>query len=159
MSGSCFHTGLRRHQAGFTLVEMIVAIVILGIGLAGVAVAFSVAIGRSADPVINQQLLAIAEEMIEEVQLKPYTAAANTAPAGCARDTYNDVSDYNGYASSGQICTVDGVAVSALSGYSVSVGVAIATLSGVGAAKKITVTVTRGSSSLTLVGWRTDYAS
>ncbi len=149
----------RRPQSGFTLVEMIIAIVILGIGLAGVAVAFSVAIGRSADPVINQQLLAIAEEMIEEVQLKPYASAANSAPAGCARDTYNDVSDYNGYATSGQICTVDGVAVSALSGYSVSVGVATATLSGVAAAKRITVTVTRGSQSLTLVGWRTDYAS
>lgn len=138
---------------------MIIAIVILGVGLAGVAVAFSFAVGRSGDPVINQQMLAIAEEMIEEVQLKPYAAAANAAPAGCARDTYNDVSDYNGYTSSGQICTVDGVAVSALSGYSVSVGVAGGTLSGVGAAKKITVTVTRGSSSLTLVGWRTDYAS
>jgi MSHA pilin protein MshD len=149
----------RRSQAGFTLIEMIIAIVILGIGLAGVAVAFSVAIGRSADPVINQQLLAIAEEMIEEIQLKPYAAAANSAPAGCARDTYNDVSDYNGYTSSGQICTVDGVAVSALSGYSLSVGVATATLSGVAAAKRITVTVTRGSQSLTLVGWRTDFAS
>lgn len=148
-----------KRQAGFTLVEMIIAIVILGIGLAGVAVAFSVAIGRSGDPVINVQMLAIAEEMIEEVQLKPYTAAANTAPAGCARDTYNDVSDYNGYASSGQVCTVDGVAVAALAGYSVSVGVTTSALSGVGAAKKITVTVTRGSSSLTLVGWRTDYAS
>ena len=148
-----------RRQAGFTLVEMIIAIVILGVGLAGVAVAFSVAIGRSGDPVIHQQMLSIAEEMIEEVQLKPYTTAANSAPAGCARDTYNDVSDYNGYTTSGQICTVDGVAVSALSGYSVSVAVAAGTLSGVAAARKITVTVTRGSSSLTLVGWRTDYAS
>ena len=149
----------RRSQAGFTLIEMIIAIVILGVGLAGVAVTFSVAIGRSADPVINQQLLAIAEEMIEEVQLKPYVAAANSAPAGCARDTYNDVADYNGYTTSGQICTVDGVAVSALTGYSVTVGVATATLSGVAAAKRITVTVTRGSQSLTLVGWRTDFAS
>lgn|SRR5689334_5165349 len=147
----------RRSQAGFTLIEMIIAIVILGVGLAGVAVAFSIAIGRSADPVINQQLLAIAEEMIEEIQLKPYTAAANSAPSGCARDTYNDVSDYNGYTTSGQICTVDGVAVSALSGYSVSVGVATATLSGVAAAKRISVTVTRGSQSLTLIGWRTDF--
>ncbi|WP_374562678.1 prepilin-type N-terminal cleavage/methylation domain-containing protein [Ideonella sp.] len=149
----------RRPQLGFTLVEMIIAIVILGVGLAGVAVAFSVAIGRSADPVINQQLLAIAEEMIEEVQLKPYLAAANSAPAGCARDTYNDVSDYNGYTTSGQICTVDGVAVTALAGYSVSVGVATATLSGVAEAKRITVTVTRGSQSLTLVGWRTNFAA
>ncbi|MEK8029501.1 prepilin-type N-terminal cleavage/methylation domain-containing protein [Ideonella sp. DXS29W] len=149
----------RGTNAGFTLVEMILAIVILGVGLAGVAVAFSVAIGRSGDPIIHQQMLAIAEEMIEEIQLKPYATASNTAPSGCSRGTYNDVSDYNGYATSGQICTVDGVAVSALSGYSISVSVATGTLSGVAAAKRITVTVSRGSSSLTLIGWRTDFAS
>lgn len=146
-------------QRGFTLVEMIVAIVVLGVGLAGVMLAFSMAVGRSADPVIHQQMLAIAEEMIEEIQLKPYATAANTAPAGCARDTYNDVADYNGYATSGQVCTVDGTAVSALAGYSVSVSVATGTLGGVGNAKRIVVTVSRGSQSLSLVGWRTDYAS
>jgi MSHA pilin protein MshD len=148
-----------RRQRGFTMVEMILAIVIIGVGLAGVMLAFSTAVGRSADPVIQQQMLAIAEELIEEVQLKPYAVSANNAPAGCARDTYNDVSDYHGYATSGQVCTVDGTAVAGLSGYSVGIAVATATLSGVGAAKRITVTVTRGTQSLSLVGWRTDFAS
>lgn len=150
---------LHRRQGGFTLVEMIVAIVILGVGLAGVMLAFSTAARGSADPVVHQQMLAIAEEMMEEIQLKPYASASNSAPAGCARDTYNDVSDYQGYATSGQICTVDGVAIAELASYSVSVGVAAGSLAGVAAARRITVTVTRGSDSFALTGWRTDYAS
>jgi len=150
---------LHRRQGGFTLVEMIVAIVILGVGLAGVMLAFSTAARGSADPVVHQQMLAIAEEMMEEIQLKPYASASNSAPAGCARDTYNDVSDYQGYATSGQICTVDGVAIAELASYSVSVGVATDSLAGVAAARRITVTVTRGSDSFALTGWRTDYAS
>lgn len=150
---------LHRRQGGFTLVEMIVAIVILGVGLAGVMLAFSTAARGNADPVVHQQMLAIAEEMMEEIQLKPYSSASNSAPAGCARDTYNDVSDYQGYATSGQICTVDGVAIAELASYSVSVGVATGSLAGVAAARRITVTVTRGSDSFALTGWRTDYAS
>lgn len=150
---------LHRRQGGFTLVEMIVAIVILGVGLAGVMLAFSTAARGSADPVVHQQMLAIAEEMMEEIQLKPYASASNSAPAGCARDTYNDVSDYQGYATSGQICTVDGVAIAELASYSVSVGVATDSLAGVAAARRITVTVSRGSDSFALTGWRTDYAS
>lgn len=138
---------------------MIIAIVILSVGLAGVLVAFSTAVHGSSDPVVHQQMIAIAEEMLEEVQLKPYASVANSAPSGCARDTYNDIGDYNGYATSGTICAVDGTSISGLSGYSVSVSVSGSTLSGVAAARRITVTVTHGSESLSLVGWRTDYAS
>lgn len=146
-------------QRGFTLIEMVLAIVVLGVGLAGVLIAFSTVTRGSADPVVAQQMLAIAEEMMEEIQLKPYAVAANAAPAACARNTWNDVLDYNGYATSGQICTIDGTAIPSLAGYSVQVTVVAATLAGVGAARRIDVTVTRGTSSFTLTGWRTDFAS
>ena len=146
-------------QRGFTLIEMVLAVVVLGVGLAGVLIAFSTVARGSADPVVAQQMLAIAEEMMEEIQLKPYAVAANTAPAACARNTWNDVLDYNGYATSGQICTIDGTAIPSLAGYSVQVTVVAATLASVGAARRIDVTVTRGTSSFTLTGWRTDFAS
>ena len=148
-----------KHQRGFTLIEMVLAIVVLGVGLAGVLIAFSTVARGSADPVVAQQMLAIAEEMMEEIQLKPYAVAANAAPAACARNTWNDVLDYNGYATSGQVCTIDGAPIPSLPGYSVQVTVVAATLAGVGAARRINVTVTRGTNSFTLTGWRTDFAS
>ena len=156
MSSSALH----HRERGLTIIELLVAIIVLGVGLAGVLLAFGSTVRNSADPVVAQQMLAIAEEMLEEIQLKPYTPAANAAPAACARDTYNDVSDYNGYSSgANKICFIDGTNVPSLAGYSVSVQVQVATLAGVGAAKKITVTVTRGTDSLVLTGWRTDFAS
>ncbi len=148
----------RRRAQGFTLPEAILAIVVIGVGLAGLLLAFGTVARSSADPVLRKQLLAIAQEMLEEVQLKPYAAAANAAAAGCARDTYNDIGDFNGYSAAG-ICTVDGVRIAALANYSVQVAVVAGTLQGVAAAKSITVTVSNGGESLSLVGWRTDYAS
>jgi MSHA pilin protein MshD len=146
-------------QRGFTLLEMIIAIVVLGVGLAGVLAAFSTVGRGSADAAIAQQMLAIAEEMLEEVQLKPYTAAANAARVDCERVNFNDTLDYDGYATSGRICTIDGSAIPSLAGYSVQVSVQVGNLAGVGAARRINVTVSRGNESITLVGWRTDYAS
>ncbi len=151
--------GLTSRQRGFTLLEMVIAIVVLGVGLAGVLAAFATVGHGSADAAIAQQMLAIAEEMLEEVQLKPYTAAASTARVDCERVNFNDTLDYNGYATSGRICTIDGAAIPSLTGYSVQVSVQVSSLSGVAAAQRISVTVSRGNDSITLVGWRTDYAS
>ena len=149
----------RERQRGLTLIEMVLAIVILSVGLAGVLLAFSTVTRASADPVVAQQMLAIAEEMLEEIELKPYALDVNAAPSACARNTFNDVRDYDGYAAASGICTIDGTAIPSLAGYSVQVQVQAATLSGVGAARRIGVTVTRGSDSLTLTGWRADFAS
>ena len=143
---------------GFSLPEALLAIVVIGVGLTGVLAAFGSVTRHSADPVVHKQMIAVAQELLEEIQLKPYAVAAHTAPAGCARDTFNDVRDYNGYSSNG-FCTVDGVAVSALAKFTVGSSVASGTLGGVGAALKITVNVQHNGETLQLVGWRTDYAS
>lgn len=149
----------RRHD-GFTLVEMVIAIVIISVGLAGVLMAFNTTVKSSSDPLIHKQMLSIAEEMMEEVLLKPYAVASGTI-SGCDRVSADDVSDYASYTDQ-PICDIDGVAVAGLSGYTISVTVdasaSLGTLSS--NVKKVTVTVKHGTSdALALVGWRTDYAS
>lgn len=146
-------------QRGFSLAELVLAIVVIGVGVAGVMLAFSTVTHASGDPVVTQQMLAIAEEMMEEIRLKPYAVAANSAPAACARDTFNDTLDYNGYATTAGICNIDGTLIPSLAKYALSVQVQAATLAGIAAARRIDVTVTNGSNVLTLTGWRTDYAS
>lgn len=142
--------------SGFTLIEMIIAIVIIGLGLAGVLAAFNTTVRSSADPVIHKQMLVIAEEMLEEILLKPYAVAAGTI-TGCDRSAADDVSDYAGYNQA--ICDIDGTAVAGLAGYNVSVAVDSVNWQTIANTLRVTVTVTRGTESLGLVAWRTDYAS
>lgn len=146
-----------RSQRGFTLIEAVVAIVVIGVALAGVLMAVNASVRGSADPVVQRQLLAVAQQYMEEVQLQPWAAAAHAAPAGCARNTFNDLLDYHGY--SGSVCAVDGSPIPALAGTTVNISVRAGTLGGVAAARQITVTVVRGGQSVTLTGWRTDHAS
>lgn len=148
----------RRRLRGFTLPEALLAIVVIGVGLTGVLAAFGSVTRHSADPVVHKQMIAVAQALMEEITLKPFAVAAHSAPAGCARNSFNDVRDYNGYSSNG-VCTVDGVAIAALAGLQVGATVATGTLGGLAGALKITVTVQHSGQTLTLVGWRTDYGS
>lgn len=154
-----------RRASGFTLIEMVIAIVIISVGLAGVLMAFTTAVKSSADPLIHKQMLAVAEEMMEEILLKPY-AVTGTAPVNgvksCSavpsRAAFNDVSDYNNFETTG-ICDIDGAAVTGLTGYNVKVTVASGSWQGIAGTLTINVTVSHGTESMSLTGWRTDYAS
>lgn len=144
-----------RRMAGVTLVELIVAIVIVGVALAGLAAAYNRASVASADPVITQQMLAIAESMMEEMMLKPY---AGDGAVGATRAHYDEIGDYANYTAQ-PVTDADGNAIAGLGRYAVSVAVdpVAQALPGVdaGDARRINVTVTHGSESLTLSGWRT----
>lgn len=158
-----------RRAAGFTLVEMIIAIVIIGVGLAGVLTAFNINVRSSADPMVRKQMIAAAEGMLEEILLKPF-AVSGVAPtnalvacgsAGAARMAFNDVRDYAGYATTG-ICDIDGAAVAGLGTYNLAVAIASPNLTDgttAVASLRVAVTVAQGTETLTLVGWRTDYGS
>jgi MSHA pilin protein MshD len=62
-----------RAQRGVSLVELIVSIVIISVAVAGVLAALNRSTRASADPMIQKQALAIAEALLEEVQLQPFT--------------------------------------------------------------------------------------
>src|SRR3981081_2156421 len=62
-----------RAEHGVSLIELIVFIVVVSIGVAGVVGALSMATRASAHPMIQKQALAIAEALLEEVQLQPFT--------------------------------------------------------------------------------------
>lgn len=62
-----------RAERGVSLVELIVFIVVIGIAVAVVLGALNMANRASADPMIQKQALAIAEALLEEVQLQPFT--------------------------------------------------------------------------------------
>jgi MSHA pilin protein MshD len=67
------HHSSRRKSRGLSLVELIVFIIIVGVAVAGVLAALNVSTRASADPMIQKQALAVAEAVLEEVQLMPFT--------------------------------------------------------------------------------------
>jgi MSHA pilin protein MshD len=89
-------------QRGVSLVELIIFIVVVGVAVLGVVGALRLGTAASADPMVQKQALSIAEALLEEVQLQPFTycdpddAAASTAlsSAGCTGGT-NGPNDEN----------------------------------------------------------------
>jgi MSHA pilin protein MshD len=144
-----------KRSAGVTLIELIVAIVIMAIALAGMVAVFTRTDRASVDPVISQQMAIVAEGMMEEILLKPFGTDANPAPA--QRSLFAKVQDYNGYARNG-IVDVEGNAVAGLESYGVQVAVLKTVLAQVPDTKalKIRITVVHaGAPDFVLTGWRT----
>ncbi len=168
-------------QRGVTLVELIVAIVIISVALAGVLSAFNASVRGSADPMVTKQMTSIAEALMEEVQQAAFTfcdaqdAAAGTATsaAGCTipeivgpeagnARPYDNVNDYNGL-NLATITDAAGVAVPALAGYSAAISVAPVSLFWIAASSgdllQITVRVTApNGQTFSLDGYRARYA-
>jgi MSHA pilin protein MshD len=83
---------IRHKQHGISLIELIMFIVIVSVALAGILLVMNVTTKSSADPLIHKQALAIAESLLEEVELMPFTycdpndanAASATSAASCS---------------------------------------------------------------------------
>jgi MSHA pilin protein MshD len=122
---------------GFTLIELIIFIVVISVGLAGVLLIFDTVTRRSADPVRAKQAIAVAEGMLDEIMNKSFCdpdtvtlpAPGTSAPAICGthtkeatRDLYDDVDDYDLYSRTG-VRDVASDATVVLAGYNISVAV------------------------------------
>jgi MSHA pilin protein MshD len=172
-------------QRGLSLIELVMFMVIVAVGIAGIAGVLNVTTQKSADPVASKQALAIAEALLEEIQLAPFTfcdpddvqATTATSSTACAdpnlrEDTlplkaeagdarpFDNVSDYNGFSMTG-IRDLAGASIAGLDSYAASVVVAPAALGSVSAgdALRIAVSVTGpGNTQVVVEGFRTRYA-
>jgi MSHA pilin protein MshD len=64
---------MKRRQQGMTLVELVIAIVVVSIAVTSVMGAMATIGGRSADPIVLMQAQAIAESYMDEITAKAYT--------------------------------------------------------------------------------------
>ncbi|HZP93350.1 MAG TPA: type II secretion system protein [Burkholderiales bacterium] len=176
----------RNAQAGISFVELIIFIVVVGLGVAGILTVLNLTAQKSADPMVRKQMLAVAESLLEEVELMPFTycdpndpnAATATSAAGCTiaegttpqpagetrgnpTNPFDNVGDYGGYSTSGGMTDITGSAVPGLSAYNASVSVSTQSLGGIPASESLLITVTvtgPNGQSYSLSGYRTRYA-
>lgn len=176
-----------RRQSGMTLVELVIAIIVISVGVAGVLSGFNEAVRASSSPFVAKQALAIAEALLEEVQLaantfcrpsdpkyaaNPAFQAASTADCTAgfvetmgpdAEDVlrpFDNVNDYSGWGPS-PITDVAGAAVPGVAGYSAAIAVTPTALNGIPAAESLLITVTvtaPNGEAFTLDGYRTRHS-
>ncbi len=136
-------------QSGLTLIELVIFIIVIGVGVAGVAVTYNTVVRHSADPMMRKQALSIAESLLLEIEQQPFTFCdpqdANVATAvdtaGCAVaannqnnvtgptpnsesrgdnvNPFDNVADYSGYTAASS----DIQGNSGVPGFSVSVAI------------------------------------
>ena len=142
-------TGAQRHRtAGMSLIELVVAIVVVAICLTGAFALVDVTVRRSADPMLERQATAIAEAYLEEILQHAYQDPDDASVCSAAeseRALFDDVCDYDGLVDDGAH-DQSGTAVSGLEGYRVAVDVdrkaTLGDLSGDSAVLRIDVAVT-----------------
>ena len=151
----------KRQLRGFTLIELIIFIVVVGAGLAGILAVSTNVVRSSADPMVRKQAMALADSILEEIVQKEYLDPDGVS-GETTRDTMDDVGDYNAIdetlSASGPIFL--GMP-SNLYGYRIRINVVAppdaAAKLGTLDAERVTVTVSRGSESIVMTGYRTNY--
>lgn len=174
-------------QGGISLVELIMFIVIVSLGIVGILSVMNVTTKASADPMLRKQAVAIAESLLEEIELQAFTfcdpddanaltaTVAGLVAGGCATlvqglgvvdesryadPRFDNVGDYHGFSMTG-IRDIQNTLVAGLGGFTATVNmVQDGATFGVAAAEvlRIDVKVVSGPTDITLTGYRFRYA-
>lgn len=168
-------------QRGLTMIELVMFIVIISVAVIGILQVMATTTGRSADPQVRKQALAVAEALLEEVllmrfttcdpdgfsPLAPCTLPEGMGPEGETRDSatqpFDNVNDYDGFTLAGGGSAVGNAAnVVVPAGYSASVSVAPEPGFGPAGLQvpqasvlRVTVNVTYSGGNVSLQGYRT----
>jgi len=179
-----------RHNSklfGFSLIELTIALAILGVGLAAFLILITTTTSRSADPMIYQQANAIAQSYLEEALLNSFcdpdvmsdcpndcdstaigaSNICNVCAGGAeTRPNYDDVCDYDAINDTAGAVDITSGPISGLESYNVDVivnssGVNLNGLtSGAGEALRVDVRVTHDNFSdldLTISGYKANF--
>jgi MSHA pilin protein MshD len=150
---------MRTLQRGVTLIELVVAITVVAIAVTTILGAIGAVASRSADAMIQQQAIAIAQAYLDEIEQR-WVVDPNGTPPNTGRGSWDLVDEYNGLIDVGAHDQF-GNSIPGLSAYTVSVAASpTAGLAGVpaAAARRIDITVSYPPSGrVTLSGYRTNY--
>lgn len=97
----CAASARRAWQRGLSMIELVMFIAIVGMSVAGILTVYNSAIKGSADPMVRKQAIAVAESLLGEVLMQPFTWC----------DPQDAANDPNNPPTSGASCT-GGVAAS-----------------------------------------------
>ena len=149
-----------RRQRGATLIELVVSVVIISVVVTAMMMLITQTVGRSSDPLMRAQAIAIAEAYMEEILgvslTDPDGGDVGGPEAGESRATYDDLNDYHNASGPEPATDQYGAAIAGLDAYSVEVTVSGATLNG-SPATRVRVEVTHAADadfSLPLVAYR-----
>jgi MSHA pilin protein MshD len=155
-----------RRVSGFSLIEMVIAMVVLAISLTGSMMVMETTLRRSADPMLQHQAVAIAETYMEEILLQSYIdpdldpiTGAVCPTKEASRNLYDNICDYNAISDVGAQ-DQGGNAITGLSGYTIDVSVdtsaSLNTLSGSTEVLRIDIQISHPSlSSFSISAYRT----
>ena len=151
-----------RRSAGTSLIELVIAIVVVAIALTGTMLVVDTTTRRSAEPMLERQAISIAAAYLEEALSKAYLdpEAGTVCPTPeAARALFDNVCDFDGLDATGA-SDPTGTAIAGLEAYRIQLDVdraaSLGGLSGASEVLRVDVTVTDALGRIVrLSGYRT----